>query len=40
MGGEFSTQGQIGNGKEFWLKKLKERDSSEDVGVDGRTIIE
>jgi hypothetical protein len=38
IGGTCSTHGRDKKHIKFWSKNLKERDLSEDLGVDGRTI--
>jgi len=40
MGGECSTRGSYGMCTIFWLENLKGRDHSEDLGAEGRIILE
>jgi len=40
MGGSCSMHGEIGAYTKFWSEDPKGRDHSEDVGVDGRIILE
>jgi hypothetical protein len=36
IGGTCSAQGQVINAYNFWFGSLKEKEHSEDIGVDGR----
>jgi hypothetical protein len=40
MGGQCNTHGRDEMYTKFWLENLKERDHSEDLGADGKIILE
>jgi hypothetical protein len=40
MGGHIARIGAIRNDAEFWCENMEGRDSSEDLGVDARIILE
>jgi hypothetical protein len=40
MGGYVARMGNMRNAYKIWLKSLKGRDHSEDLGVDGKVILE
>jgi hypothetical protein len=40
MGGNVARMGEMKNAYELWPENLETRDHSEDLGVDGRIVLE